>query len=78
MVSRIGKLLDLDVTKDQGLLMEVVENMDQMVFEDYVKRRSQALVQVIQDGVLNGGIDWLDSPKPTGISILIRRLRSKT
>ena len=68
MVSRIGKILELDVTKDQGLLTEVVENMDRMVFEDYIKRRSQALVQVIQDGVLNGGIDWLDTPKPIGKS----------
>ncbi len=68
MVLKIGKLLDLDVAKDQALLTEVVDNMDQMVFEDYIKRRSLALVQVIQDGVLNGGIDWLNSPKPTGRS----------
>ncbi len=70
MVSRVGKALDLEVSKDQALLMEVVDNMDQMVFEDYIKRRSQALVQVIQDGVLNGGIDWLNAAKPTGESFI--------
>ena len=66
MVSRIGKVLDHDVTKDEALLMEVVDNMDQMVFEDYINRVSQGLVQVIQDGVLNGGIDWLNTSKPIG------------
>lgn len=54
------------MSKDQALLMEVVDNMDEMVFEDYVRRRSAPLVAVIREGVLDGEVDWLNTPKPTG------------
>jgi exocyst complex component 2 len=54
------------MSRDEQLLHEVVEGMDKMVFEEYVKRRSESLVVVIQDGILKGGIDWLNAPKPTG------------
>jgi len=66
MITRVSKLLDTDLTQDQATLVDVTEHMDQMVFQDYVKRRSTALVQVVQSGILEGGIDWLNTPKPTG------------
>jgi exocyst complex component 2 len=66
LINKVARLLDIEMSHDEQLLQEVVEGMDQVVFEDYVKRRSEALVTVIQDGILRGGIDWLNAPKPTG------------
>jgi hypothetical protein len=40
--------------------------MDDMVFRDYIRHRSEPLVQVMQEGILRSGLDWLDAPKPTG------------
>ena len=69
LVAKIAKVLDADMEKDQATLLEVVSNMDDVVFHDYVKRRSVAIVQIIQDGILRSGVDWLNAPKPSGAPI---------
>jgi hypothetical protein len=40
--------------------------MDEIVFNDYVRRRQLALIEAIEGGILKGGIDWLNVTKPTG------------
>ncbi|WVF68144.1 hypothetical protein IAT40_002907 [Kwoniella sp. CBS 6097] len=65
--TKVSKLLDIDMSKDQALLMEVVENMDEMVFKDLIRRRSEPLTQVIQTGILHGGVDWLNTSKPSEV-----------
>ncbi|WVR08462.1 hypothetical protein IAU60_005517 [Kwoniella sp. DSM 27419] len=65
--TRVSKLLDVDMSKDQALLLEVVENMDDMIFKDLIRRRSEPLVSIIQDGILRSGIDWLNTAKPTEV-----------
>lgn len=65
-LGQTSKLLDTDFSRDQSTLLEVVDNMDEMVFDDYVRRRSEKLIQVVEEGILHGGVDWLNAPKPTG------------
>lgn len=65
-LSRTSKLLDTDFGRDQATLLEVVDNMDEIVFDDFIKRRSEKLVKVVEEGILHGGIDWLNAGKPTG------------
>jgi len=67
LIKRTSKVLETDMTKDEELLMEVVDNMDEIVFGDYVRRRSLALSDVVKHGILNGGIDWLDVSKPNSL-----------
>jgi hypothetical protein len=66
MIDSAAKLLELDMQRDQATLLEVLANMDDMVFRDYIRHRSEPLVQVMQEGILRSGLDWLDAPKPTG------------
>ena len=56
------------MSKDQGLLIEVVDNMNEMVFGDYVARKGEPLLEIIRGGILDQGMDWLNTPKPTGES----------
>jgi hypothetical protein len=42
--------------------------MDQLVFEEFTKKRSRGLVDVMENGILRGGVDWLNAGKPTGES----------
>jgi hypothetical protein len=42
--------------------------MDQLVFEEFIKKRSRGLVDVMENGILRGGVDWLNAGKPTGES----------
>ena len=66
LVKRTSKTLGLDMSKDERLLLEVVDNMDQMVFNDYINRRSGTITSVVEGGVLGESIDWLEAEKPTG------------
>ncbi|KAK1922962.1 exocyst complex component Sec5-domain-containing protein [Papiliotrema laurentii] len=73
LLKQTAKTLDTDMSKDEELLMEVVDNMDQIVLNDYLKRRSGALTEVIEGGILRGGIDWLNTTKPTEVRPYMHR-----
>lgn len=49
------------------MLMDVVQEMDKLMFDYYIKQRASALNQIIRDGILNSGIDWYETPRPTGV-----------
>jgi len=68
LLSTASKTLDADLSNDRETLMQVIDNMDQIVFEDFIKKRSRALVEVMENGILRGGVDWLNAGKPTGES----------
>lgn len=71
------KSLDIDLTHDRDTLVEVVDGMDQIVFDDYIKRRSRGLVEVMENGILRSGIDWLNASKPTGSSAELNRIHTE-
>lgn len=68
LLTTAAKSLDADLSRDRDTLFEVVDNMDQIVFDEYIKRRGRNLVGVMEDGILHSGIDWLNTSKPTGKS----------
>ena len=78
LIKRTAKVLETDMSKDEGLLMEVVDNMDEIVFGDYIRRRSLALSDVVKQGIINGGVDWLGVSKPTGESDLKESLTDRS
>ena len=66
LLTTTAKSLDTDMSRDRDTLFEVVDNMDQIVFDEYIKRRGRNLVVVMEYGILHSGIDWLNTSKPTG------------
>lgn len=48
------------------MLMEVINQLDGILFDDYVKRKSADVAKIIKKGVLGGTVDWYNAPKPTG------------
>lgn len=71
LLSTASRTLEVDMARDRETLVEVVDNMDQIVFEEFIKRHSAKLVTILQEGILHGGIDWLNTGKPTGASMLL-------
>ncbi|WWC92087.1 uncharacterized protein L201_007041 [Kwoniella dendrophila CBS 6074] len=65
--NKISNLLDTDLSKDENLLMEVIENMDEMILKDLIRKRSEPLIKIIENGILGSGIDWLNTSKPTEV-----------
>jgi exocyst complex component 2 len=48
--------------------MEVVDQLDGILFDDYIKRKTVAVSRFVTDGILYGGIDWGAAPRPTSKS----------
>ncbi|CED82783.1 Sec5 subunit of exocyst complex [Phaffia rhodozyma] len=56
------------VTKeDQKTLAEVEDQLDKILFDDYVRRKVVVLREIIRRGILFSGIDWYRASKPTEI-----------
>jgi exocyst complex component 2 len=47
-------------------LDEVVDQLDKILMDDLVKRKSLALREIVQDGLVNDGTEWAEGEKPTG------------
>lgn len=58
--------LKIDMTSDSKTLTEVVGQLDKILFDDYIKSKSTLLGRTIEKGVLGGGVDWYNAPKPMG------------
>jgi exocyst complex component 2 len=56
----------VDMAKDLQMLMDVTEQLDKILFDDYVKRKSGDVASIIRKGVLGGTVNWYEAPKPTG------------
>lgn len=48
-------------------LIDVVDQLDGILFEDYIKRKSSVINEIITNGILKGGIDWYNISKPTEV-----------
>jgi exocyst complex component 2 len=47
-------------------LMTVVQELDKTLFEGYTKPKADNVTSIIRGGILNSGMDWYDTPQPTG------------
>lgn len=47
-------------------LIDVVDQLDGILFDDYTKRKTQGITEIVKKGILQGGVDWYSISKPTG------------
>ncbi|GAA5899347.1 exocyst subunit SEC5 [Sporobolomyces salmoneus] len=64
MISQFQTAFKVDMSQDAQMLMEVTDQLDKILFDDYVKRKSAEVGEIIRKGVLGGGIDWYEAEKP--------------
>lgn len=58
----------VDLSSEVQILMDVTDQLDKILFDDYVKRKSAGVAKIIRKGVLGGTVNWFEAPKPTGES----------
>jgi exocyst complex component 2 len=51
---------------DRGTLDEVVSQLDKILFDDFVKRKAEDLLEISERGLLKDGTEWAGGGKPTG------------
>ncbi|KAF8953608.1 hypothetical protein BGZ46_003167 [Entomortierella lignicola] len=61
------QICGISMPDDGKRLIETVDQLDNVLFDDYIKRKAVVASRVITDGILYWGIDWYSIPKPTGV-----------
>ncbi|KAI8393547.1 exocyst complex component Sec5-domain-containing protein [Radiomyces spectabilis] len=56
-----------NMEEDLKTLIEVVDQLDHILFNDYIKRKSSLIRDIIRRGILSNGIDWFSISKPTEV-----------
>ena len=46
--------------------MDVVGQLDKILFDDLIQRKSDQIAHVVQTGIIGPDVDWANAPKPTG------------
>lgn len=62
---KVSKVLDVDMAKQQDLLLQVIEGMDARAFKVYISLRAEPLSKIIREAVLHD-TDWVNAGKPAG------------
>lgn len=68
MVNQFQAAFKVDMGPEIEMLMSVTDQLDKILFDDYIKRKSMEVAKIITKGVLGGAINWYEAPKPTGES----------
>lgn len=68
MVNQFQVAFKVDMAAEVQMLMDVTDQLDKILFDDYIKRKAANVARIIRKGVLGGTVDWYEAPKPTGPS----------
>ncbi|GAC73963.1 sec5 subunit of exocyst complex [Moesziomyces antarcticus T-34] len=71
LVKQFSDAYAVKMDDDLATLAEVAVQLDAILFNDYVQRKSGALSHIISRGILESGIDWASIPKPSGVHAFI-------
>ena len=66
MVNQFQVAFKVDMAAEVQMLMDVTDQLDKILFDDYIKRKAANVARIIRKGVLGGTVDWYEAPKPTG------------
>ncbi|KAI0776491.1 exocyst complex component Sec5-domain-containing protein [Irpex lacteus] len=67
MLNELESAFGTSVQDDKQTLNAVVLELDKTLFESYVKPKSAVLQSIVRGGVLDGAVDWYDTPLPKEI-----------
>lgn len=71
LVKQFGDAYAVQMDEDLATLAEVSTQLDGILFNDYIERKSSAVAQIVSHGILLAGIDWAEIPKPAGVHAFI-------
>ncbi|SNX84111.1 related to Exocyst complex component Sec5 [Melanopsichium pennsylvanicum] len=71
LVKQFSDAYGVKMDEDLATLGEVSSQLDGILFNDHIKRKSGAISEIISYGILSSGIDWAKIPKPTSVHSFI-------
>ncbi|ORY73403.1 exocyst complex component Sec5-domain-containing protein [Leucosporidium creatinivorum] len=67
LVHQFQQAFKVDMSADIQMLTDVTDQLDKILFDDYVKRKSADVAKIIRKGVLGGTVNWYEAAKPTEV-----------
>ncbi|GAA5997397.1 exocyst subunit SEC5 [Rhodotorula paludigena] len=67
LIHQFSTAFKVDMQSDTQMLMDVTDQLDKILFDDYVKRKSAEVAKIIRKGVLGGTVNWYEADKPTEV-----------
>ncbi|SPO21324.1 related to Exocyst complex component Sec5 [Ustilago trichophora] len=71
LVKQFSDAYAIKMDDDLSTLTEVSTQLNGILFDDYIKRKSTAISDIISHGILSSGIDWARIPKPSSVHSFI-------
>lgn len=67
LINQFQAAFKVDMAADIQMLHDVTDQLDKILFDDYIKRKSADVAKIMRKGVLGGTVDWSEAPKPTEV-----------
>jgi len=67
MLNQLEGALGVSIGRERDMLDEVVEQLDESLFSEYVKAKANIVNAIIRKGILESGMDWYETPRPTEV-----------
>ena len=71
LVKQFGDAYAVKMDEDLATLTEVSTQLDAILFNDYVQRKSVWISEIVSHGILSSGIEWSNIPKPSSVHAFI-------
>ncbi|CAG8604734.1 2351_t:CDS:10 [Ambispora gerdemannii] len=66
-VSQFENAYQCSMSEDIKQLNDLVDQLDKILFDDYIKRKAATVLDIVEKGILYGNIDWYNISKPTEV-----------
>ncbi|KAF0492794.1 exocyst complex component Sec5-domain-containing protein [Gigaspora margarita] len=66
-VSQFEAAYKCSLVDDTKTLNDVINQLDKILFDDYLKRQTQKIRNIVVNGILSGDVDWYNISKPTEV-----------
>ncbi|CAG8621305.1 2618_t:CDS:10, partial [Ambispora leptoticha] len=66
-VSQFENAYQCSMSEDIKQLNDLVDQLDKILFDDYMKRKTATVRDIVEKGILYGNIDWYNISKPTEV-----------
>ncbi|CAO1633663.1 unnamed protein product [Parajaminaea phylloscopi] len=67
MAKQFQEVYHCKMSEDLATIEEVASQLDKILFDDFLKRKSDVVSSVFRNGILHSGVDWARLPKPSGV-----------
>jgi exocyst complex component 2 len=71
MLSKFEVLYGLKSVDDKNTLRQVIEQVDDVLFQDYLKRKRETLQNITETGLLGPGVNPLSEVRPSGKQLAV-------